>query len=77
MDQHSKKNKRTKELRAGYGVFFGDGDKRNIAAPLLGDKHDNNVAELTAVDKALDEVIKDVFCAKYTIATDSHYCMNL
>ncbi|GMG25845.1 unnamed protein product [Ambrosiozyma monospora] len=72
----SVKGQEVNKLRGGYGVFFGDGDKRNIAAPVLGDYQTSQVAELTAIDKAFDEIIKDVFCVRYTIATDSRYCLK-
>ncbi|GMG25843.1 unnamed protein product [Ambrosiozyma monospora] len=75
-DGAAKCNQSKKRRRAGYGVFFGDGDKRNIAAPVLGDHQTNQVAELTAIEKAFDEIIKDAFCVRYTIATDSQYSIN-
>lgn len=41
--------------RAGYSVFFGDGDSRNVSEPIVGDKHTNNVGELTAVIVAMEK----------------------
>jgi hypothetical protein len=41
------------EDRAGVGVYFGDGDIRNVSARLEGEQN-NNRAELTALEMALD-----------------------
>lgn len=39
---------------AGIGVYFGEGDQRNISRRVEGDKQTNNVAELTAILEALN-----------------------
>ncbi|GMG18978.1 unnamed protein product [Ambrosiozyma monospora] len=75
-DGACKNNQNRFARRGGYGVFFGVNDKRNISAPLTGDNHTNQLAELTAIDKALDEIIKVALKVKFTIVTDSKYCID-
>ncbi|KAM0162281.1 hypothetical protein ACHAQE_001804 [Botrytis cinerea] len=58
---------------AGYGVFFGDGDERNISAPLEGSPQTNQRAELTAALRALETVPLD---KNIEIITDSNYTIN-
>lgn len=58
------------KAKAGYGVFFGDDDSRNISEKLIGEQT-NNRAEL----KALLEAIK-ICTDDYTIYTDSNYSIN-
>ncbi|ESZ95707.1 hypothetical protein SBOR_3927 [Sclerotinia borealis F-4128] len=58
---------------AGYGVFFGDGDERNISAPLEGNPQTNQRAELTAALRALETVPLD---KHIEIVTDSNYTIN-
>ena len=41
--------------KAGYSVFFSEGDPRNVSEPIVGDKHTNNVGELTAVVVAMEK----------------------
>lgn len=66
--------------RAGWGVFFGDDDKRNVGFPLEGEKQTNQRAELTAVKYALECIAKEVeentLEKCYKIGTDSQYTMN-
>ena len=40
------------DARAGYGVYFGEGDKRNVSESYKGPQT-NNVAELLAIIRAL------------------------
>ncbi|OMJ07827.1 Ribonuclease H1 [Smittium culicis] len=70
------------DSRAGIGVFFGDNDIRNVSERLNG-KQTNNRAELSAVIRALEMVIKydtDTKLAKVprrvVINTDSQYVIN-
>ncbi|KAI9651149.1 hypothetical protein NHQ30_001186 [Ciborinia camelliae] len=58
---------------AGYGVFFGDGDERNISAPLEGTPQTNQRAELTAALRALEIAPLD---KNIEIITDSNYTIN-
>ncbi|KAJ1937793.1 hypothetical protein EC988_007776, partial [Linderina pennispora] len=54
--------------RAGYGVYYGEGDSRNVSAPLPGPRQTNQRAELTAIRTALEQTQGDV-----VIHTDSKY----
>ncbi|RAL66568.1 hypothetical protein DID88_006258 [Monilinia fructigena] len=58
---------------AGYGVFFGMGDERNISARLEGNPQTNQRAELTAALRALEIVPLD---KHIEIITDSNYTIN-
>lgn len=69
---------------AGYGVYFGPGDYRNVAVPL-GDvdgrrvRHTNQRAELHAVGHALREIENSASVGddiSYEIYTDSQYAVN-
>jgi ribonuclease HI len=57
------------------GVYFGPGDARNVSARLDPEANQtNNVAELTAIHKALDVVHPDLEAGKRVlVATDSKY----
>ncbi|KAJ3185839.1 Ribonuclease H1 [Gaertneriomyces sp. JEL0708] len=59
--------------RAGYGVWYGHNDPRNISAPLPGPLQTNNRAEMTAVIKALQNVPKFMHVI---IHSDSQYMKN-
>mmetsp|Transcript_1128 Transcript_1128/g.2380 ORF Transcript_1128/g.2380 Transcript_1128/m.2380 type:complete len:244 (-) Transcript_1128:1119-1850(-) len=61
---------------AGYGVFFGPGDPRNVSEPLPGLVQTNNRAEMTAVICALDVVLMDGNKGPVEIRTDSVYVKN-
>ncbi|KFY48406.1 hypothetical protein V495_01362 [Pseudogymnoascus sp. VKM F-4514 (FW-929)] len=58
---------------AGVGVFFGDGDDRNISEALEGELQTNQRAELTAILRALEiaPMHREVH-----IYTDSNYSIN-
>jgi len=58
---------------AGVGVFFGEGDPRNVSEALQGDMQTNQRAELTAVIRALEKIPKD---RDMRIITDSKYSIN-
>ena len=69
-------NKSTK--RCGYGVFFGDNDSRNIGEEIT-EKKTNNIAELTAILKAIEIMIKsDEYKLGNIIEiySDSEYCIK-
>ncbi|ODV85979.1 hypothetical protein CANARDRAFT_185049, partial [[Candida] arabinofermentans NRRL YB-2248] len=76
-DGASRGNQNQDRAIAGYGVFFGDGDKRNVAEPLIGSSQTNQRAELTAIDVALKTIIRrtDYDC-RYVIRTDSQYAID-
>lgn len=65
-------NNQNEQARAGYGVFYGEGDPRNVSARLTG-KQTNNRAEMTAILTVLAEVDpgQDV-----EIRSDSMLCIN-
>ena len=62
---------------SGYGVYFSDGDIRNESEKIKGDKHTNNIAELTAFIRALEilqeEIIRN---EQINIYTDSEYVIK-
>ncbi|POS72489.1 ribonuclease H [Diaporthe helianthi] len=58
---------------AGVGVFFGDGDPRNISERLSGMPQTNQRAELTAILRALETVPLD---QGVMIWSDSMYAIN-
>ena len=70
-------NKTTK--KCGCGIFFSDNDSRNIGFEIKS-KKTNNIAELSAIKKAIELVIntpnykigEDII----EIYTDSQYCIN-
>lgn len=59
--------------RAGVGVWFGEGDRRNIAERLIGDPQTNQRAELQAIYRALEVAPID---EPVQIFTDSQYSIN-
>ncbi|PNS14478.1 Ribonuclease H1 [Sphaceloma murrayae] len=58
---------------AGVGVYFGPGDKRNVAEPLSGPRQTNQRAELTAILRALELSPRD---RRVTILSDSNYAIQ-
>ncbi|KAI1428490.1 ribonuclease H-like protein [Xylaria sp. FL1777] len=58
---------------AGVGVFFGEGDKRNVSERLEGEHQTNQRAELTALLRALELSKRE---AKIRIFTDSKYTID-
>ncbi|CEP18862.1 hypothetical protein [Parasitella parasitica] len=60
--------------RAGYGVYWGDNDPRNVSARLKGERQTNQRAEAMAVLHVLDET-KDS-SEPLEIRTDSQYVIN-
>ena len=64
--------------QAGYGVYFGKDDERNISEPLDSGKPTNNRAELKAIIEAVKKSI-DILekkCIQLVIHTDSEYSMR-
>ncbi|KAJ2448449.1 hypothetical protein EV183_005433 [Coemansia sp. RSA 2336] len=66
-----------KGARAGIGVYFGDGDPRNISEPLPGDatRQTNQRAELMAILRAI-QATESSTSKKLLICTDSMYSIN-
>tara|TARA_Y100000748_G_C15495764_1_gene488182 strand:- start:1567 stop:2217 length:651 start_codon:yes stop_codon:yes gene_type:complete len=62
--------------RAGLGVYFGEGDARNLSKPVVG-KQTNNVAELSAVIEAYYLIQEDLVAGKKIgLVTDSEYVLK-
>ena len=62
------------DAAAGIGIFFGEGDPRNISQRLLPDeKQTNNVAELIALRTAIEMVSPD---HRTMIVSDSQYAIG-
>lgn len=59
--------------RAGYGVFFGENDPRNLSERLKLDPQTNQRAELMAIQRALEVV---PVTQHVEIFTDSQYSLN-
>ncbi|KAJ3070106.1 Ribonuclease H1 [Podochytrium sp. JEL0797] len=59
-----------RHAKGGIGVFFAEGDPRNISEPLPGPVQTNNRAELLAIIRALQVAPVD---ASVTVKTDSQY----
>ena len=62
-----------KGARAGVGVYFGEGDERNVSERLEGDLQTNQRAELTAALRALQLVPREEGMELYS---DSKYTVN-
>lgn len=62
--------------RAGWAVFFGDGDSRNTMGELMDGLKSNQVAELTAVSEALSSVADTSTTTPVIIVTDSKYTVD-
>lgn len=62
--------------RGGIGVFFGNDDPRNISELLTCKKITNQVAELTAISRAMDVAISENFKGVMYIYTDSSYAVQ-
>jgi len=67
-------NNGKKNSKGGIGIYFGEGDNRNISRRLNTKKHSNNVAELTAIREVYN-IVKDSIKnnKKIVILTDSKY----
>lgn len=62
---------------AGYGIYFGENDRRNVSSRILGDKQTNNIAELTAILKTYVIIEPDILSGKkITIVSDSSYALR-
>jgi ribonuclease HI len=70
-------NNGKKSSRGGIGVFFGDGDPRNVSERLTCDKVTNQVAELTAIERCLDILIQEQFRGIAYIYSDSKYAVQI
>ena len=70
-------NNGKKNAISGYGVYFADDDSRNESKKIEGEKHTNNIAELTAFIRCL-EILKDNIenNEQINIYTDSEYVIK-
>ena len=64
-------------LYGGYGIYFGDQDKRNKAEPYIDEEITNNRAELFAILETLNILEKEIKEKKIiNIFTDSEYSLK-
>ena len=70
-------NNGSKKALSGYGIYFGENDVRNVSNKILGIKHTNNIAELTAIIESIN-IINSTIDNHYKIAlvTDSVYSIR-
>lgn len=62
---------------SGYGVYFSENDPRNESKIIQGDKHTNNIAELTAFIRALEILSEEIKNnEQINIYTDSEYVIK-
>jgi ribonuclease HI len=68
-------NNGSKHAKAGIGVWFAEGDSRNVSQPIAG-KQSNNTAELHAILRAMELVEADIRAGRgVCIMTDSKYSL--
>lgn len=60
---------------AGIGIYFSKDNENNVSMKLEGDDLTNNIAELTAIIKAI-QIIKKIDIEKKVIVTDSEYAIK-
>ena len=65
--------------KAGFGVYFSEGDPRNISQKVSSNYNQtNNIAELLAIYSALNILKDDIKIGKKVIIyTDSEYCIGV
>ena len=61
---------------AGIGIYFGEGDPRNLSKRLLTQKQTNNVAELEAILQAYPIIEPDLGQKTFCIVSDSEYAIR-
>ena len=65
-----------KYAKAGIGIFFGPGDKRNVSERITG-KQTNNAAELEAILRVFQILEKEIRKGdEYVVMTDSEYAIK-
>lgn len=65
--------------RAGWGVYWGEGDSRNRSGKVSAGEQTNNRGELEAIDQAVREIATDAVTTgnrSYEIRADSQYARN-
>ena len=69
-------NNGKKNAKAGIGIFFSPGDKRNVSERITG-KQTNNAAELEAILRVFQILEKEIKKGEeYVIMTDSEYAIK-
>ena len=64
------------KAKAGMGVYFSEGDPRNVSKRIVG-KQSNNTGELSAILEVFTILQSEIQSGKQiTIYTDSKYCIN-
>jgi ribonuclease HI len=64
------------KAKAGMGVYFSEGDPRNVSKRIVG-KQSNNTGELSAILEVFTLLQSEIQSGKkITIYTDSKYCIN-
>ena len=64
------------KAKAGMGVYFSEGDPRNVSKRIVG-KQSNNTGELSAILEVFTILQSEIQSGKkITIYTDSKYCIN-
>jgi len=62
--------------KAGYGIYFGENDTRNVSKAIIG-KQTNNIAELTAIIESYSLIEADLVSGKtICIMSDSIYAIR-
>jgi ribonuclease HI len=61
---------------AGIGIYFGEGDPRNVSKRLLTQKQTNNVAELEAILQAYPIIEPELGQKTFCIVSDSEYAIR-
>lgn len=76
-DGSARGNGRT-NATGGIGVYYGEGDSRNVSEPLTGERQTNQRAELTAAIRALEQAKEGAATSSKgtRIVTDSEYTIN-
>lgn len=70
-------NNGRKNAVGGYGIYFGEGDSRNVSQRLEVSTPTNNIAELTAIFETYKIIETDILNnKKIVIVTDSTYCIT-
>ncbi len=73
------KNNGKVNARGGMGIYFGNGDRRNLSKKLdVSLPQTNNISELTAIDLALNILVEteDIENDTFTIYSDSDYSLK-
>lgn len=69
-------NRKTKEIKCGYGIYFPDGESSNVDKKFTLEPLTNQRTELYAIYKAIKIIDKKYNFDKLTIYSDSQYSIN-